>query len=403
VNLAILARSAHPLHDPGGLERAVYHSAKHLAARGLRVTLVTRPPTRAGAFPTPVRIVGYGGLPLGRHGSVPDRLIHYPLFARRCGAAAAELVRCGGADVVVAHGITAWGFGRLRAVDPALRVPLMMNPHGLEEHKARGLKALALSPLKALSRRSARLADCVIATDDSLKAEIRSLLGVGPERIVLVPNGVDLDEIDQVTPRDASAAVARALPAVRGAAPLFLSVGRLEPYKGVSDLLEAFRRLHDRGGLPPDWAWVVVGDGPLASTLDQLSQTPLAKHVVRAGRLPDSVLHALYAVADLFVHTTRYEGSSLVTLEAMAHALPVVATAVGGIPDKVVDGVTGLLVPPRDVSGLADAIDSLAHDPARRRAMGAAGRTRVRERFAWPAIAEVMSGILEGLTRERRP
>jgi glycogen(starch) synthase len=401
VKLGILSRSAHPLHEPGGLERAVYHSAKHLAARGLRITLVTRPPTRAGSFPGSVRIVPYGGLPLGPHGSVADRLVHYPLFAMRCGAAAAELVRGGGADAVVAHGITAWGIGRLRASDAKLRVPLVMNPHGLEEHKARGIKGLALTPLKHLSRVSARLADRVIATDSSLSADIHSLLGVSPERIVLVPNGVDLDEIREATPDEPRAEVERMLPGLRGAAPLLLSVGRLEAYKGFGDLLKALRQLDACGALPARWAWVVVGGGPLASTFDRLAETPLAGHVVRTGRVPDALLHALYAVSDLFLHATRYEGSSLVTLEAMAHSLPVVATKAGGIPDKVVDGVTGLLVAPGDVAGVAEAIGALARDAERRRAMGTAGLKLVRERYAWPAIAETMCGVLEGLLRER--
>ena len=73
----------------------------------------------------------------------------------------------------------------------------------------------------------------------------------------------------------------------------------------------------------------------------------------RAGRVDDALLHALYEAADVFVHATRYEGSSLVTLEAMAHARCVVATRAGGIPDKVVPGATGWLVDPGDISALA--------------------------------------------------
>jgi glycosyltransferase involved in cell wall biosynthesis len=124
------------------------------------------------------------------------------------------------------------------------------------------------------------------------------------------------------------------------------------------------------------------------------------------GRVGDELLHALYARADVFVHATRFEGSSLVTLEAMAHARPVVATRAGGIPDKVVDGETGRLVPPGDVAALAEALAGLLAAPERARAMGERGRERVRERFAWPALAERTVALYEELiaaARAREP
>jgi glycosyltransferase involved in cell wall biosynthesis len=102
----------------------------------------------------------------------------------------------------------------------------------------------------------------------------------------------------------------------------------------------------------------------------------------------DALLHALYARADVFVHATRFEGSSLVTLEAMCHGLPVVATRAGGIPDKVVDGETGRLVEPGDPAALADALRPLLASPAGRTEMGERGRQRVLSRFAWGVLVE---------------
>jgi glycosyltransferase involved in cell wall biosynthesis len=102
----------------------------------------------------------------------------------------------------------------------------------------------------------------------------------------------------------------------------------------------------------------------------------------------DELLHALYERADAFVHASRYEGSSLVTLEAMVHGLPVVATRAGGIPDKVVDGETGHLITPGDVPALARAIEHLASESAERAGMGARGRARALACFGWPSIAE---------------
>jgi glycosyltransferase involved in cell wall biosynthesis len=116
----------------------------------------------------------------------------------------------------------------------------------------------------------------------------------------------------------------------------------------------------------------------------------------------DRVLHALYERADVFVHPTHYEGSSLVTLEAMAHARPVVATAAGGIPDKVVDGVTGLLVAPSDPRALAEALGALAGHPEQRRAMGAAGRSRVESEFSCSALIGRTLAVYDELLRGAR-
>ena len=401
MKIALLARAAHPLHEPGGMERAVYLQARHLRARGVETTLVTRPATRSGVFPGEVVTVPWGGSPLLRHGRVLDRTLFYPAFARRVGEAAGRLVREGRADVVDAQGLAALGYARLRAADPALRAPLVMNPQGMEEHKARGLKRLALARLRALSREAARLADRVVATDEATRDEVPRLLGVDPSKVVVLPNGVDPDEIAALTPPAPGEVVERALPGTRDARPLLLSVGRLEAYKGFDDVHAALAALDARGELPGSWTWVIVGAGGAEAALRRSVPTGLARHVRFAGRVDDGLLHALYARADLFVHATRYEGSSLVTLEAMAHGLPVVATRAGGIPDKVEDGATGLLVAPGDVDALRAAIRALAADLPRARAMGARGRERLLERFSSARLVERTLALYEELLRAR--
>jgi len=101
----------------------------------------------------------------------------------------------------------------------------------------------------------------------------------------------------------------------------------------------------------------LVGDGPERAAVERaVEQAGLQRHAILAGRLTDSDLHGLYEVASWFVHPTLYEGSSLVTLEAMAHGLPVVASRTGGLPDKVHHGVSGFLVPPGDAEALATRI-----------------------------------------------
>jgi len=306
---------------------------------------------------------------------------------------------------VDAQGLTALGYGRLRREDPSLAAPLLMNPQGMEEHKAVGLRRVALARLRALSREAAGLADRVVATDEATRDEVPRLLGVDPSRVVVLPNGVDPGEIAALTPPDALRFVDEALPRLRSASPVFLSVGRLEAYKGFGDVLSALARLHQAGELPASWAWAVAGAGPegerLAGRLVAAGEG-LAAHVHLLGRVSEPLLHALYARADVFVHAPRYEGSSLVTLEAMAHALPVCATRAGGIPDKVRDGETGRLVEPGDAEGLARGLHELSGDPARRVAMGRAGRERVLALFAWPILAKRALEIYQRLLAERR-
>jgi glycosyltransferase involved in cell wall biosynthesis len=400
--VALLSRAAHPLHPPGGLERAVYDLARHLQALGVETTLVTRPATSAGTvFPGEVVTVPYGSLPGLPHGRVLDRVLFYPGFALRAGDAAARLVREGRVQVVHAQGITALGYARARLGDRGLSAPLVMNPQGMEEHKASGLKGVLLSPLAARSREAAALSDRVIATDESTRAEVRALLGVSEARVVVLPNGLDLPALREATPADARGVVERALgPAVARAPFVLLCVGRLEAYKGVLDVLAALGRLVAAGGLPPGFVLVVAGEGPMAQAVDAAA-APLAPHVVRAGRVDDALLHALYETCDVFVHATRYEGSSLVTLEAMAHARPVVATRAGGIPDKVVPGETGWLVEPGDVEGLAAALRASAEDSARRARYGRAGLERVEAGFLWPVIAKRTLALYEELLAER--
>jgi glycosyltransferase involved in cell wall biosynthesis len=132
---------------------------------------------------------------------------------------------------------------------------------------------------------------------------------------------------------------------------------------------------------------VLVGDGPHRSAIQQaVAAAHLEEHVLLRGRVSDDELHAWYETATLFVHPTLYEGSSLVTLEAMAHRRAVVATRAGGLPDKVRHNETGWLVDPGRPDQLAAAISGALARPERLPDMGRAGRALVEQEFAWPAV-----------------
>jgi glycosyltransferase involved in cell wall biosynthesis len=211
--------------------------------------------------------------------------------------------------------------------------------------------------------------------------------------VAVLPNGVDPGEIARLTPEQPRGRAEQAVPALRAAPLVILSVGRLEGYKGFETSAAALRRLDAQGALPAGWMWVVVGAGPRAARLREA--VPGRLHLT--GRVDEPLLHALYARADIFLHATRFEGSSLVTLEAMCHGLPVVATRAGGIPDKVEDGVTGRLVPPGDEEALAGALAALAADAPQRASMGARGRQRAERLFSWSALVERTLALYEQL------
>jgi glycosyltransferase involved in cell wall biosynthesis len=150
------------------------------------------------------------------------------------------------------------------------------------------------------------------------------------------------------------------------------------------------------------WRWVVVGDGPTRAALEhRIAERGLSGRTILAGRTNDAALHGWYEAADLFVHPTRYEGSSLVTLEAMLHARPVVATRAGGLPDKVIHGRTGWLAPPSDPGALSTALSDAIAERARWPDMGRAGRELLEQRFDWRVIQGKFRELYEELINAR--
>src|SRR5205085_9285746 len=150
------------------------------------------------------------------------------------------------------------------------------------------------------------------------------------------------------------------------------------------------------------WRWVLVGEGSLKERLITMAaQLGIADRVLFTGSLSDEELHSLYAMCDLFALPTLYEGSSLVTLEAMSHSLPVVASAVGGIPDKVRDGETGWLVPPVDEKALASKLQWMLTHPTLRAEMGARGARLAEQQFSWQRVAAETEALIAALIEEK--
>jgi glycosyltransferase involved in cell wall biosynthesis len=228
----------------------------------------------------------------------------------------------------------------------------------------------------------ARRASTVIATCSDEAFELRAF-GVPAARIAVVPCGVDTERFTPDGP------VAPRTERLR-----LLTVSRLVRRKGVGTAIEALARLV-RDGV--DAELVVIGGAGDAADLDRdpevgrlrgvIAEQGVADRVTLLGRIEHDALPAWYRSADVVVCAPWYEPFGIVPLEAMACARPVVASAVGGLLDTVVEDVTGLHVPPRDAVALAAAAGSLLADPARRARYGARGRRRAATRYTWARVA----------------
>jgi glycogen(starch) synthase len=414
LRVAVVSRAVMPLHGFGGLERSTRDLVRHLAASGVEVTLITPPPRRErlriGEDPfasrrITIRHVPYVTFPLAnrRGTTVIDRSTAYLLWARRAGRLALQLAQAGQVDIVHSQGVAALGYARARARGEA-PAPLVVNPHGLEEFGATGdrlppAKRLGYAPLRRAVRRLAHAADCVIATDRSLEPAVIRHLRIEPDRLRTVPNGIDLPEAMNLAGPPEGAILRRR----HGIAPaefVMLSVGRLETNKGFDLVPEAITKaLAQAPSLTAlGWRWVLIGSGSARASIERAIEAhELDAHVIMAGRTEEHELHAWYEAASVFLHPTRYEGSSLSTLEAMSHARPVIATRAGGLPDKVRPGVNGWLVDPDDVDGLAGAIGQAAAASGRLGTMGTQSREIVEHEFAWTAIVRRQLAVYDEL------
>jgi glycosyltransferase involved in cell wall biosynthesis len=171
------------------------------------------------------------------------------------------------------------------------------------------------------------------------------------------------------------------------AAPAIASVGRLSPEKGQATLLRAMPALL---GVSPDARVLLCGEGPEQDALRKLaSELGISDRVEFLGFVPD--VRPVLAAANVFVMPSLTEGLGVAALEAMAMAKPVVASAVGGLPESIADGESGLLVPAGDPEALSAAVLALLRNPGRARMMGAAGRDRALEHYDRPVVvAQVM-------------
>jgi glycosyltransferase involved in cell wall biosynthesis len=283
--------------------------------------------------------IAYGSGVVGNLRASPGKALLLPAFLASFASAARRAAR--DAELVHAHwlptGLVARATGK----------PYALTIHGTDAELARRAPTL-FGPAVTAAR-------AVLCVSESLTETARRL---GAREVRVVPVGVTVPDTT-VEPDEP---------------PHVLYAGRLSEEKGVVELVEAAR------GLP----LVVAGDGPLRD------RVPAA-----LGFVPPAEFHALLDRAAVVVCPSRREGYGVVGREAMAHARPVVATAVGGLAEAVVDGETGLLVPPGDTAALRGALERLLGDPELRARLGAAGRERARELYSRDVAARATLAAYE--------
>lgn len=384
MRIAMVSEHASPLAvlggvDAGGQNVHVASLASALGRRGASVVVYTR--RDSPGLPRRVRLgpsVWVEHVDAGPPEPIAkDELFpHMPEFA----AYLHRAWRTSRPDVVHGH---FWmsGWAMLRAAAP-LQIPTLQTFHALGSVKRaqQGTKDTSPPERCAVEAEIVRNADMTLAESNE---ELFELLRQGgdADRIRVVPSGVD---VQRFTPRGDSERRGRGRARYRIAV-----VSRLVERKGVGNVITAL------AGVPD--AELVVGGGPareeLATDREALRLTELARRagvaerVELRGRLDHASVAALYRSADVVVCAPWYEPFGLVALEAMACGVPVVASAVGGLVDTVIDGVTGRMVPPRRPDLLARALCDLLPDVAARRDLGGAGARRARTRYAWSNIA----------------
>ena len=246
---------------------------------------------------------------------------------------------------------------------------------------------------RALYRSGSRQRAFFVAVSEAVADAVARRLGVRRDRIVTIPNGIDVDRYPTEVDRDAL----RASIGIPSTATVVISVAKLYRQKGHFVLIEAIRRvMSERGHVH----LVLAGDGPERSAVERAAlDSGLPERVHLLGERGD--IGALLGASDVFVLASLWEGLPMALLEAMASRLPVVATTVAGSSQVIEDRSSGLLVPPGDPEALASAIAVVCDDAELARRLGVAGRERVERAFSADAQARAHAELYARLGAAR--
>jgi len=383
MNIAIFASAFYPHF--GGVEEACRHLALEYQRRGHGVSVVTTRHPRD--LPAQERVAGADvwrfpfEMPRGNPRGMARFLRQFPADL----SAVTRLLRTLSTDVIHVQCVGPNGLYALAAARTT-GLPLVVTTQGERTMDAGRLyqtSAAANWTLRRLLRRADYVTACSGQTLDDAKQFVCTDIGAKSRPVY---NGIDLTEFDTDAPPYAHPR------------PFILGIGRVVPQKGFDILIDAYAKLLARLPDAPDL--VIAGDGPERAALQaQADALGLSSRVLLVGRADRPMAVSLFKGCAAFVLPSRQEPQGIVSLEAMACAKPVVAASVGGVPEVVQDGETGLLFPGGDAGALADALLSLLSDSDRAAAFGRAGRARAEQRFTWGRIADEYFEIYRRVSR----
>jgi D-inositol-3-phosphate glycosyltransferase len=394
--------------DSGGMNVYVRELARELGRRGVEVDVFTRWRERDDPqiqwLGQNARVIHLLSGPIGYYPKM-DVYQRLPEFTERLLSFTAGESRP--YDLVHSH---YWLSGEVAEVLRARwRVPVVQMFHTLALVKAQAMddSLNGEGQARELAERAAvGIADRIVAASEIELSDLMTLYGADPEKVRVVPLGVDTTVFRPLRQADARAALGR-----DACEFMILFVGRIEQVKGIDVLLEAVGDLlRGRRDLQRRTCLVVVGgaidpnaDGSESDKIAELRAMVdahgIAQNVDFVGSLDQQELGLYYAAADVCAVPSLTESFGLVALEAMACGTPVVATRVGGL-QTVVTGDSGLLVPPNDAEALADAIASLLDDMALRLQLSAGARARAQQ-FTWTKVADGIEDIYRELLPAR--
>jgi L-malate glycosyltransferase len=329
------------------------------------------------------------GIDLRRDGFQVSVLQRKPGFDAWCAARLGLLLRRERVDIIHAHQYTPFSYALL-ARWMHRSAAILFHEHGRHQPDFPRRKRIIANRL-LLSRR-----DRIVGVGEAVRQALIDNEGLPASRVGVVYNGIDVDAIARASGlrsdvRDELGLTTDALAVVK--------VARLDPIKDHTTAIDSFARFaatHRNAHL------LLIGDGSERAAIEQrINASAMRERIRLLGTRND--VKRLLAAADLFLLTSTSEGIPLTLIEAMAAGVPVVATRVGGVPEVVADGVTGLLAPARDVAQLAVHLDTLAKCPQLREAMGRQARQRARELFSEDEMVARYDNLYQEMLARRVP
>ncbi|SLP34806.1 glycosyltransferase protein [Klebsiella variicola] len=345
--LYVIVRSISFGSSIGGMEKAAKEHLIEMSQSGYKVVLVAPPSKVVGEIPHGVTFMGIEWPRWDISKYLMTMGYAYYKWCEKVGLALSDEINININNIIHFHGASVGALMFLKN-EVKSKIISVVNPHGMEEFGSGSIFRFPNRFFTRLLLKQALNADAVISTDPSIVLEVQKNLKVSREKIAMIPNTIDLDKMNRLCPRGAPKI------SILDESINLVSIGRIEHNKGYDLLADALFLVKDR--MPGKIIkWSHYGRGKKSALIKKkVGKYKLSyKNVIDAS---DAEVYSALRDSALFVQPSRYEGSSLTTLEAMSYGCLIVAMPVGGIPDKITDGVTGFLCKAVSAVSLADCI-----------------------------------------------